>query len=221
MPGEEKKQDLVLKAEQLLRAGQREEAATILAELLKSMPKGWKPVQKRKDGIAIHFWDQMEFFSYVAYIQQKDSKDKRNVTWETPSYSKAYYLVAFLAVEEGNWQKGLELIDSALKLEPDHPTLLCEKALILGRLGKHKEALAIYQAATRTREWAPVDQHARAMRGAAIALIDLGKLEEAENLLRESLKLEPTSKVALNELAYIEKLKGGAKPTTDYDLVRK
>ena len=221
MPGEEKISDPVAEAEQMLRAGSREEAGEVLGELVKNQPRGWKPVRKHKDGMAISFWDQSEFFCYVAHIKDQPQKKDEKVIWDSPSYSKAYYLMAFMAVEQSDWKTALELIIKALKLEPDHPTLLCENALILGRMGKHAEALDIYIEAAKSRKWAPVDQHARALRGAAIALIDLGDLDKAEAFLNDSLKLEPGNRVALNELQYIRKLRSGGAPTKEYDLFRK
>jgi tetratricopeptide (TPR) repeat protein len=221
MPGDEKVSDPVADAEQMLRTGRREEAGGVLGELLQNLPKGWKPVRKQKDGLAIAFWDQMEFFSYIAFVKGDSKKKDEKVIWDFPSYSKAYYLMAFIAVEQSDWKTGLELINKAIKLEPDHPTLLCEKALILGRIGKPRDALDVYIEASKAREWAPADQHARAQRGAAIALIDLGDLDKAEAMLNDSLSVEPGNRVALNELQYIKKLRAGGAPTKEYDLVRK
>lgn len=39
------------------------------------------------------------------------------------------------------------------------------------------------------------------------ALIELRKLDEAEAVFNDSLKIEPANKVALNELAYIRDLR--------------
>jgi hypothetical protein len=60
---------------------------------------------------------------------------------------------------------------------------------------------------TAQRDWAPASQIARAVRGQGVQLIDLDRLDEAENVLRRSLELEPESKVAQNKLGYIENLR--------------
>ena len=56
--------------------------------------------------------------------------------------------------------------------------------------------------------------HARSMRGMGFNLIELGRLDDAERLFLDSLKVEPDSPAALNELKYIaeQRAKIGAKP---------
>ena len=49
-------------------------------------------------------------------------------------------------------------------------------------------------------------------------MIDLGRLDEAERILRQSLELEPNSEVAQNELLYIAALRRGDKPDDDYQI---
>lgn len=46
-----------------------------------------------------------------------------------------------------------------------------------------------------------------ALRGMGFMLIELNRLDEAEQALRDSLKLDPGNDVALNELAYIRELR--------------
>ena len=113
--------------------------------------------------------------------------------------------------------KAMSFIDRAISLEPDHPLLLCEKAMILSRLGRHQEAHDLFRSAAEIRPWAPLNQIARALRGTAIALIDLKRTDEAEELLKKSLEIEPDNTVALNELDYIQRLRKGHKPTDEYD----
>ena len=56
------------------------------------------------------------------------------------------------------------------------------------------------------------------MRGAAVALVDLKRLDEAEELLKKSLELVPDNEAAKQELRYIEHLRKGGVPTGEYDL---
>jgi hypothetical protein len=58
--------------------------------------------------------------------------------------------------------------------------------------------------AASVRDWAPSSQIARALRGQGVQLVDLDRLDEAEDALRRSLELEPDSETANNELSYIE-----------------
>jgi tetratricopeptide (TPR) repeat protein len=77
----------------------------------------------------------------------------------------------------------------------------------LGRLKRHQEAFDCYLRAAAVREWAPPTQIARALRGQGVQLVDLERLDEAEDVLRRSLELEPDSETAQNELAYIADLR--------------
>ena len=80
-----------------------------------------------------------------------------------------------------------------MELEPDHPELWNEKGYLLGRLKRHQEAFDCYVRAASVRDWAPPSQIARALRGQGVQLVDLDRLDEAENALRRSLELEPDS----------------------------
>jgi tetratricopeptide (TPR) repeat protein len=62
----------------------------------------------------------------------------------------------------------------------------------------------------------PVDvrdkRHARSLRGMGFNLIEMGKLEQAEALMNQSLKLEPDSQAAKNELQYIAEQRAKTAP---------
>ncbi len=100
------------------------------------------------------------------------------------------------------------------KLEGDHPELWSQKGVVLAKLKRHSEALDAYTRATTIRDWAPSDQIARGLRGRGVQLVDLGRLDAAEQVLQKSLKLEPDSEVAKNELEYVaqQRSKEAAKP---------
>jgi Flp pilus assembly protein TadD len=53
------------------------------------------------------------------------------------------------------------------------------------------------------------DQRAVMLRGRGFALIELGRLDEAEKAYRDSLNSEPNNARALNELTYIGRLRAG------------
>ena len=133
----------------------------------------------------------------------------KNIVWVTQSYSKLYYELAFEAIERKAYYDALEAVAAGLQLEPDHPTLLCERGLALSQLGRYDAARDAYREALLAREWTPPSVLARALRGEAVALIDLNQLEEAEERLNMSLRLDPSNSTAQNELIYIEYLRQG------------
>jgi tetratricopeptide (TPR) repeat protein len=182
------------------------------------MPPDWKPEHSEQDHIAIAFWDVEEFLAYIHY--HKRIGGDRNIVWVLPSYPKAWYLLAFMAVERQDWTGALEAIDQALALDPNHPVPMCEKAMILARIKRNEEAYELYKKAESVRPWTPPSIRAKALRGAGVVLIDLGRLDEARTMLKRSLALDPNSNLAQSELTYIDHLQRGGKPTDRYGLWR-
>jgi tetratricopeptide (TPR) repeat protein len=196
-------------ADRLITGGQWAAAISLLERAIRDMPKDWKPVQS--DPNIFHaligaFWDREEF---IAYARAKNSEGYL-ITWIERSYSKAWYQLALIAVEEGNLTHALRCVGSGLTLEPDHPHLWSEKGYILSRQGNHEAALGSYEVATTIRHWASPPQLARALRGRGATLIDLKRLDDAEEAFKRSLVLDPDSKVAMNELEYIAQLRAAA-----------
>jgi tetratricopeptide (TPR) repeat protein len=192
-------------AEDLIAERRLVEARTMLEKAISQMPAGWKPSRDDGKALSIAFWYEEEF---LAWVQQYGRRLNKTTLWIRESYSKAWYLLAAVAVEEKRLTDALFCIDSGLELEPDHPELLSEKGYILGVLKRHAEALECYIWAVSAREWSPAAYMARALRGQGVQLIDLDRLDEAETALKESLEYEPGNRGARNELEYIEELRG-------------
>ena len=196
-------------AESMIQKGQRAEPEKLLINFVSEMPPDWKPVTISTTSIDIAYWSIMEFMSYAPHYDQGGSK--KTINWVYPSYSKAFYLLAFLYVEREDWPKASWCIDQAFELEPDHPLILCEKAMICSFSGRHQEAYDLFIKAADIRSWIPSQQRARALRGAATVLIDMERLDEAEDFLKKSLEVEPENENTLHELVYIEELRRGCR----------
>ena len=216
MSDDEAVRDPLGDVQMMIQAGQKEKAQDMLKALILEMPAGWTPIDRTGEEVVAAFWDMTEFMAYIE--RHKEVDPHRKLVWRGISYSKALYLTAFLAVERRDWNTALEYLDAGLELEPDHPVLLSEKAMVLGSLKKHGESYELYLKAASSRPWSPITQRGRAIRGAGMQMIDLGRLDEAERILRQSLELEPNSEVAQNELLYIAALRRGDKPDDDYQI---
>jgi tetratricopeptide (TPR) repeat protein len=197
--------DPLCAVESLMEKGDMAGAEKILSEIVCKMPADWKPAKETKDEITVFCWDQDEFISYSKFFAP-DLKNKK-IVWTGPSYSKAYFKLAYIAVELKNFENALRYLDKALALEPDHPGLLCEKAYVLSRQKHYQEAYDLYMKAVDIRAWASAIQRARSLRGAGTVLIDLGRLDEAEKVFKRSLEVEPGNKRAQGELSHIGKLR--------------
>jgi tetratricopeptide (TPR) repeat protein len=191
-------------AERLISAGQPDAARLLLLQTVGQMPAGWQPCQEDESCLRIAFWNTEELIAFISAVQSSLQKDVLQVL---PSYSLAWYQLAFLAVGRGDFAEALDCLDEGIRLESNHPELWCEKGYVLSRLGRHKEALSCYQMAETARPWAPASQRARALRGQGSVLIDLQDLDGAEIAFYGSLRLEPGNELTQRELAYLASLR--------------
>ncbi|MBM3749503.1 MAG: tetratricopeptide repeat protein [Acidobacteria bacterium] len=191
-----------------------DEAKALLEQALAEKPADWRPVLADEDEEVVYCWDMQEFLACCA----ESRKDDGRVVWVHGSYSRACYLLAYIAVEQRNAEAAFQALQKGLELEPDHPHLWCEMGHLLQLLQRHDEALQCYVRAEGVRAWATSEQKGRALRGQGINLIDLGRLDEAEAALKRSLEVEPENPNALHELGYIAHLRRqaeGQSPSLD------
>ena len=198
-------------AEALMKERRFTEAKASLETLLSGMPPAWKAIAVNGDSIRVAYWDE-EHFS-VCFIKDSRNNIDKVIDWVLPSYSKAYYLLAYMSAGSRNLVEADKYIDKALALEPEHPTLLDEKGMLLQLMGDHENAVKHFNMVIHSNGCVTPYEKARALRGLGISLIDLGRIDEAEQAFQESLKIAPNNKVALAELDYIKKIRSGIKPT--------
>ena len=113
-------------------------------------------------------------------------------------------------------EDGIRALDQGLMLSP-YPKegmgahaaeIIGEKGFALGSEKKLDEALATYQDGLKLKAIQPRDR-ARLERGEGFVLTEMNKLDDAEAAYKASLSDEPNNQRALNELAYIAKLRAG------------
>lgn len=204
--------DWMQSAEGMIRAGDYAGAEDLLDGVVSAKPDHWQPLKETATGIQGYFWDQEEFQAYSDYWCRENPAADRIVYWiNCNSYSKAWYWLAHIAVENEVPDGALYCLERGLEIEPDHPLLLCEKGMILRQLKRLEESLEAYTKALE-REWITSSQKALALRGAATTLIDLQDFGSAEALLRQALTIEPDSRTGLSELALICASRMGLRP---------
>lgn len=194
--------------DEMLSRGYFDEARQQLEMLVVNAPEGWQSIQFEGDRVRFAAWSEEELAAFAASPARRGAR----VEWIAPSFSRALYFMAFISVEGGNAGEALTYIERALELEPEHPQILSEAGLIYHALGEHEAALQHFQRAMTSRPWAHPRDLARAQRGAATVLVELGRLEEAEELLNGSLQNDPGNSNALGELEYIRQLQSGEAP---------
>lgn len=193
-------------ADNLIERGDHAEAEKVLRKGIAAMPFNWKPIID-SDRLEIAFWNMSEFEAYVEH-QRSLGADRKSFFWTYPSYSKAHFLLSYLAVERGDLDEALKEVNKGLALESDHPKMLGEKGFILRSLGRFGEALEAYkEAATARSSWFPITSRGEALRGRGFCLMDLGRLNEAESALKESLMIDPNNSAAINALNHLAELR--------------
>jgi tetratricopeptide (TPR) repeat protein len=128
----------------------------------------------------------------------------------------AFYLGTYYN-EVGRPAEALRALDAGLALPapiPDsdvgqtHPLLISERGAALFSLRRWEEGLMNYERGL-TINALDNPTRARMLRGRGFALIELGRLDEAEKAYRDSLVSEPNNQNALTELTYIARLRAG------------
>ena len=182
----------------------------LLREVAANAPSKYEYSYEEGEKYYIKCWDLAEFDSYKEAVQNGSIPDKGSAVWLQSSYPLAYYYLAFLDVEAGQFVSARSYLEKALALEPDSPQLLFEMGLTLGHIHIEAErSIEFFDRALSARPHMNARLHAKILRGKGIQLIDLGELDRAEESLGESLLYDPEDKLAHHELAYIDYLRSG------------
>jgi hypothetical protein len=189
-------------------AGDLAAAEGLLLGVIANTPAEYVNSSEDPDGtLIIKFWDQQAFIHYVMWETQQGSR--RNVRWISNAYPRAHYHMGFLCVEARRYDRALEYLRRGQELEPTNPKFNIEIAQALAHSGERDEALALYEAVTEIGPYVSALELAMARRGRGFNLIELGRLDEAEEAYLSSLEIEPGNSIAVNELKYIKHLRTG------------
>ena len=179
------------------------EAEVILRQAVESMPEGWQPIELSDGTVLVHAWSDDEFAAYRDWRQS--AGDLRDLTWQGPSYSHAWYLLGAIYADHNQLDESLALLAQGIELERDHPDLLCEGGFVLHKVGEVEAALKAYAVAISARPWITPRQRARGLRGSSSILVEQGRFEIAEQRLVEALALEPDNEITAHGLDYVRR----------------
>jgi tetratricopeptide (TPR) repeat protein len=207
------RKDVVTDAAALIHEKNYTEAEKLLNNFITTYPDNWRPFEESETAIEGYFWSKEEFIAFCDHVAKPGEKFKKAVHWiPLPSYSEAYYYLAWIAVEQKNYKAAAAALDQALALEPNHPLLYIEKAYAMQKMGKVKEAHDLFLKASKVRPWAPKQTVARALRGAGYASMDLKKWSVAAGELEEALAIESDNEMARTKLLIAQKMLAKEKP---------
>ncbi|WP_224369163.1 hypothetical protein [Hyalangium versicolor] len=196
--------ELVDQAIRRLLEGDVQGAARQLLDVVSRTPTPYVYRFERDGTLHIKFWDEEEFTLFST-----QTGHPTQIVWLKSAYPRAYYYLGFIQVKLGNNADAIRWLDAGMALEPDQPLFQLEKAKALSGMRQHELALALYEQVAQKGPELRVRIRAAALRGKGFQLIELGRLNPAEQAFRESLELDPENPIALNELDYIEHLRAG------------
>jgi tetratricopeptide (TPR) repeat protein len=189
----------VLRARDLVEAHRPEEAIPILDQVIANEAKAHAD-EKRTIYCARSLPEVLMYMGMAA--NAKTSAVALGPTWAT-----AFFLKGFALVDAGRADDAKPLYDKAVSLSPMNAQFLSELGEWYRTHGDAAAAYAQFQKASEAATFSPDATRSfekrRALRGTAFILTDEGKLDEAEALYQQCLKLDPTDAHAKSELEYI------------------
>lgn len=145
---------------------------------------------------------------------------KRNAIALSDSTCVALFVKGYALIDLGRRAEAEPFLRRATELAPDDAHYLNEYAEWWKNEHQWQKSYDLFSAAAALAPKQPEHErqrmHARSLRGMGFALIELGRLDDAERQFNASLKIEPNSPAALSELKYIAEQRAGAggKPTS-------
>jgi Flp pilus assembly protein TadD len=191
-----------------------------LKAVLDRAPAAFPIVEEIGDTIVIRTDDDAQYLmlSVVASMPGKgSSKRSLQVVQGANTYPMAALAIGSYYNEIKQPQEALAYLERGLAMQANNPSLIGEKGASLISMRRFSDAVALYDSALASGDLALLGSRARYLRNRGVALIDLGRLDEAETSLKDAIKADPKDKIgvgrAKQELAYIKGLRAGGAPT--------
>jgi tetratricopeptide (TPR) repeat protein len=184
-------------AVEYLKQGNREKAVKIANDVLNEFRTIFDPTKKQYT-----FQTDRDF----QIFSNSNGTDFQRIDW---SYREALHVKAFVYSAEKDFKEALKVITEIEEVAPVSAGSKIEKAYIQGQLGRFEQALKTYQEAKRLSDTYESQSSYKpaSLRGMGFILIELNELDEAEEMFRKSLELEPYNRIAISELEYIENMR--------------
>ena len=153
--------------------------------------------------------NQYTFESRAEFLDFRKATTER-FEWVDWGYAFCFQSDAFILSEKGDYAAAVKLLKRIEALAPASALAANEMGYALNRLSRFNEALAAYQIAYNLSVKFASQAYVRplALRGMGFALGELRRYDEAEKAYLDSLAIDPTNRLAQNELGYIRHQRG-------------
>jgi tetratricopeptide (TPR) repeat protein len=192
------------KAADLIHSGKPAEAVALLDSLIAAQEKS------RQGDPQDVYCARSPVESLLYGGQAAQQKHRAVVLPQSGCYS--YFLKGFALIDMKRPDEAKPWFDRALAMAPQNAQFIAELAEWYKSRRDWDMAQKLFARAEAASALSPKDSQlfdkTRGMRGQAFVLIERGKLDEAEKLYREVLKLNPNDERAKQELQYIAEHKG-------------
>jgi tetratricopeptide (TPR) repeat protein len=146
----------------------------------------------------------------LAYLNESINRNEMAIVIQIV-WTQALYYKSYANFELGNIEEAITTLKKALELSPSNSYYLSELGHYYQVEHKWDEAAKLFEKAEESAiKYSPEDlknnELARALRGSAYILIELGRFDEAEDKYRKCLELDKNDKTALNEIEYIKNI---------------
>lgn len=189
-----------------------------LQAVLDHAPSPYPQVEIRGSLVIVRADDEETAISLGLAGAMQANGANRQVASRFNVYPMAALMLGSWANERRDADGAVKALSRGLTIQPGNALLASELGAAFTLQHKWPDALAVYQTALEANPVMGKKDLARLLRGKGFALIELGRLDEAETAYRQSLEAEPNHGGAQHELAYIAGLRKGkpAQPTDIY-----
>jgi tetratricopeptide (TPR) repeat protein len=201
-----------MRAMELMNTGDFGGAEKILEDVIARAPRqGYRASYEAGGALVVKTMSQTDY--HFALLAEKMRGSGRRVVNGPNAYPRACFALAWIRFEQGDYPSALAVLDAGLRLDPGCVDITLQKARVTAATGDFVRAIELCSEVLDRGEACAPPHRAAAFRMSAASAIELGLLDDAERALRVSLTLDPGSTIAKEELAYIDYLRAGGKPT--------
>lgn len=197
-------QQLLAEGRDAMQAGRRLEAIT---DKFDPVIRSFEQQRANSGKLFLCARSQMEMFFYSGL----GAATKQETVVLDTLWSDAYLLKGYAPVELGEVARAREALQAAVALAPQNAQYLAELAYNFQAAHEFEKSIEIYEEAIDAAELSPTElqkeEHGRALRGKGYSLIELGRLDEAEEIYKQALKINRSDKKARDDLTYIKGLR--------------